>query len=326
VRRREPALVEPKSRTSLRTLPLSKPAVEVLRAHRTRWANEKLRLGDRWLNDWDLVFVGPQGEPLHAKNVWREWRRILTAAELPVIRPHDLRHTAGTLLREQGVDIKVIQETLGHSSISTTLDAYGHVTPGLREQAVGAQAVTLAVVSSARHGGASRQTPVGLCLPLDFVAGDALDSTAEQHHHVAKTRNLSQRSRNRKSDQDCSQVPILLRKARPKVLDVDADQLTGRGIELEDDFGPAGQEVRHHAFVLRRTQKHRVGAPVVVNGPTRLPNALELIQGRSDAYQVVTWCGHELCLVDHFWPFTGTCGGWGFFQTTPSLGETPAEI
>jgi integrase len=142
-RQREPALVEPKSRTSQRTLPLSAPAVDVLRAHRMRWANEKLRLGDRWLNDWDLVFVGPQGEPLHAKNVWREWRRILKAAELPVIRPHDLRHTAGTLLREQGVDIKVIQETLGHSSISTTLDAYGHVTPGLRELGVGAQAAIL---------------------------------------------------------------------------------------------------------------------------------------------------------------------------------------
>lgn len=142
-RRREAALVEPKSKTSRRTLPLSAPAVNVLRAHRTRCVNEKLRLGDRWLNDLDLVFVGPQGEPLHAKYVWREWRRILTAAKLPTIRPHDLRHTAGTLLREQGVDIKVIQETLGHSSISTTLDTYGHVTAGLREQAVGAQAAIL---------------------------------------------------------------------------------------------------------------------------------------------------------------------------------------
>lgn len=74
-----------------------------------------------------------------------EWRRNLAAARLPTIRLHDLRHTAGTLLREQGVDIKVIQEFLGHSSISTTLDTYGHVTPGLREQAGGAQAAILGV-------------------------------------------------------------------------------------------------------------------------------------------------------------------------------------
>jgi len=142
-RRREAALVEPKSRTSRRTLPLSPPAVEALRAHRKRQVAEQLRLGDRWLNEWDLVFVGAQGEPLHPKAVWREWRRILEAAQLPTIRPHDLRHTAGTLMREQGVDIKVIQETLGHSSISTTLDTYGHVTPGLREQAIGAQEAIL---------------------------------------------------------------------------------------------------------------------------------------------------------------------------------------
>ncbi len=142
-RRRVAALVEPKSRSSRRALPLSPPAITAMREHRKRWANEKLRLGDHWLNAWDLVFVGAQGEPLHPKAVWREWRRILAAGKLPTIRPHDLRHTAGTLMREQGVDIKVIQEFLGHSSISTTLDTYGHVTPGLREQAVGAQAVIL---------------------------------------------------------------------------------------------------------------------------------------------------------------------------------------
>ena len=142
-RRRVAALVEPKSKTSRRALRLSAPAVDALRAHRIRWANDKLRLGDRWLNLWDLVFVGAQGEPLHPKAVWREWRRVLAVAGLPLIRPHDLRHTAGTLMREQGVDIKVIQETLGHSSIGITLDTYGHVTPGLRDQAVGAQAVIL---------------------------------------------------------------------------------------------------------------------------------------------------------------------------------------
>ena len=138
-RHRVAALVEPKSRTSRRALRLSPSAILALRAHRARWANDKLRLGDRWLNEWDLVFVGPQGEPLHPKAIWREWRRVTAAAGLPVIRPHDLRHTAGTLLREKGVDIKVIQETLGHSSISTTLDVYGHVTPGLRDQGVAAQ-------------------------------------------------------------------------------------------------------------------------------------------------------------------------------------------
>ena len=142
-RRRVAALVEPKSRSSRRALSLSAPTVQALSDHRARWRDRKLELGQRWLNEWDLLFVGPMGEPLHPKAVWREWRRILTAAKLPTIRPHDLRHTAGTLMREHEVDIKVIQETLGHSSISTTLDIYGHVTPGLRKQAVNAQAAIL---------------------------------------------------------------------------------------------------------------------------------------------------------------------------------------
>src|SRR5437588_4645820 len=86
-----------------------------------------------------LAFRRSDGRALAPQGCLAEWRRILTAAKLPTIRPHDLRHTAGTLMREHEVDIKVIQETLGHSSISTSLDIYGHVTPGLRKQAVNAQ-------------------------------------------------------------------------------------------------------------------------------------------------------------------------------------------
>ncbi len=142
-RKRVAALVEPKSATSRRALQLSAPAVTALRDHRARWRDKRLSLGDRYLNEWDLMFVGACGEPLHPKAVWREWRRILTAAQLPTIRPHDLRHTAGTLMRERNVDPLVIQLTLGHSNISTTLGTYGHVTPGLRKQAVDAQAAIL---------------------------------------------------------------------------------------------------------------------------------------------------------------------------------------
>jgi integrase len=142
-RHRVAALVEPKTRTSRRALQLSAPAIEALREHRAHWRDKKLELGERYLNEWDLVFVGALGEPLHPKAVWREWRRVLAAAQLPTIRPHDLRHTAGTLMRERDVDPLVIQQVLGHSNIATTLGAYGHVTPGLRKQAVDAQAAIL---------------------------------------------------------------------------------------------------------------------------------------------------------------------------------------
>ncbi|MFI5281741.1 MAG: tyrosine-type recombinase/integrase [Candidatus Dormibacterales bacterium] len=139
-RRSEPALVEPKSRTSRRALSLPSVALESLRAHRRRWADEKLRLGDRYLNEWDLVFVGPQGEPLNPKTIWSEFHEeILVGAGLPLIRFHDLRHSCASLLLLAGVPARMVQEILGHSSIGLTLGTYSHVLPGLREQAVRAQ-------------------------------------------------------------------------------------------------------------------------------------------------------------------------------------------
>ena len=51
------------------------------------------------------------------------------------IRIQDARHTHATIMLKQGVHPKVVQERLGHSSISTTLDTYSHVAPGLRQAA-----------------------------------------------------------------------------------------------------------------------------------------------------------------------------------------------
>ena len=55
---------------------------------------------------------------------------------MPHIRFHDLRHSAATILLSMGVNVKVVQEMLGHSRISMTLDTYSHVLPGMQEEAV----------------------------------------------------------------------------------------------------------------------------------------------------------------------------------------------
>ena len=57
------------------------------------------------------------------------------AADLPVIRLHDLRHTNATLALAAGVHPKVVQERLGHANIAITLDTYSHAVPALEEQA-----------------------------------------------------------------------------------------------------------------------------------------------------------------------------------------------
>ena len=66
----------------------------------------------------------------------RSFRRILTKAELPIIRFHDLRHSTASLLLSLGVHAKIVQELLGHSQIGLTLDTYSHVLPSLQEEAV----------------------------------------------------------------------------------------------------------------------------------------------------------------------------------------------
>ena len=51
---------------------------------------------------------------------------------------HGLRHTHATLLLQQGVNPKVVQERLGHSSIKVTMDTYSHVLPDMQRPAVDA--------------------------------------------------------------------------------------------------------------------------------------------------------------------------------------------
>ncbi len=83
-----------------------------------------------------LVFTDARGGPIRRQNLLRRsFRPLLARAGLPRIRFHDLRHTAATLLLGQGVHVKVVQEQLGHSQISVTLDTYSHVLAPMRRDA-----------------------------------------------------------------------------------------------------------------------------------------------------------------------------------------------
>ena len=62
---------------------------------------------------------------------------MLKRAELPDVRFHDLRHTAATLMLQQGVHQKVVQERMGHSDISMTLNTYSRVLPGMQDEVAG---------------------------------------------------------------------------------------------------------------------------------------------------------------------------------------------
>ncbi|HHW25770.1 MAG TPA: site-specific integrase [Firmicutes bacterium] len=74
--------------------------------------------------------------PIDPQNFTRKWESLLQKAGLPRVRFHDARHTFATMLLEAGEDSKIVQELLGHSEISVTLDIYSHVGIGLKRAAV----------------------------------------------------------------------------------------------------------------------------------------------------------------------------------------------
>jgi site-specific recombinase XerC len=79
----------------------------------------------------ELVFLSPDGAILDPDNLYhRYFRPVLTKAGIRKIRLHDLRHTFGSLLIQNGASIVYVKEQMGHSSIQVTVDIYGHLIPG----------------------------------------------------------------------------------------------------------------------------------------------------------------------------------------------------
>jgi integrase len=125
---------EPKSDAGRRGIRLGSTALEKLKQHKGLQDQQRLFAGDRW-QEYDLIFPSTIGTPMGPRNLLRDFKGLLQKSGLPEIRFHDLRHSAATLMLEQGVHPKVVQERLGHSSITLTLDTYSHVLPSLQEDA-----------------------------------------------------------------------------------------------------------------------------------------------------------------------------------------------
>jgi integrase len=127
-------LAEPKTSRSRRTVMLPAIALEALRRRKAAQAAARLAAGSAWQDQARIVFTDAVGRPLRPDAVSAAFRATAARLGLPV-RLHDLRHTAASLLLAAGVPLKVVSETLGHSSIAITADVYAHVTPDLRREA-----------------------------------------------------------------------------------------------------------------------------------------------------------------------------------------------
>ncbi|MBP2340162.1 integrase [Saccharothrix coeruleofusca] len=124
-----------KTEASAATVPLPAPLVAVLRRHKAVQAGEKLAAGPKWQAN-GLVFTTPHGTPIEPRNINRTFAALCEKAGVRVIRVHDMRHTAATLLFALGVDAATVQRILRHSSISVTTGTYIEVIESVQREAV----------------------------------------------------------------------------------------------------------------------------------------------------------------------------------------------
>jgi integrase len=125
-------LGQPKTAAGRRSIALPADCIDALKRHRVQQAEVQLRLGPLW-EDHGFVFTGHTGRLLHINSLDAQFRKLIETAGVPRIRFHDLRHTSATLMLLIGEHPKIVQERLGHSDISMTLNRYSHVTPGMQK-------------------------------------------------------------------------------------------------------------------------------------------------------------------------------------------------
>lgn len=155
------------------TIPIDAATAQVLRAWRAQQLEEQMAWGrEAWVQS-GKVFTRENGEALHPDHVSAEFQAIAFEAGLPPIRLHDLRHGTATLMLAAGVDMKLVQAQLRHSSIALTADVYTSVLPDVARDAVerGAALVPrVAAAGAARTDGlpsGSHPPSSGGVTPLD---------------------------------------------------------------------------------------------------------------------------------------------------------------
>ncbi len=127
-------LQQPKTKSSVRSIKLGKETTQVLVLQKDQCEAEEKRAGTLW-QDLGFVFPSTVGSAMDPSNLLKEFRKLLKKAALPAIRFHDLRHTAASLMLNNGVDVLVASNRLGHAKPSITLDVYGHLIPAMQAKA-----------------------------------------------------------------------------------------------------------------------------------------------------------------------------------------------
>src|SRR3954466_14754133 len=117
---------EPKTLRSRRTLDMPQLVIEVLKRHLERQDKERVAAADAWV-ETGLVFTTTLGTPIDPSNLRREFAKLTRKAGIGHWHPHELRHSAASLLSAAGVPIEQISDVLGHEGPRTTAAVYRHL-------------------------------------------------------------------------------------------------------------------------------------------------------------------------------------------------------
>jgi integrase len=135
----------------------------------------------------ELVFRSPEGTILDPDNLYhRVFLPVLAKAGIRRIRLHDLRHTFGSLLLQNGASIVYVKEQMGHSSIQVTVDTYGHLIPGANvcfvdrlDEASAALEETTPQQSATPAQQTEMQVPLDLLQVVDEIGGGGWTRTSD---------------------------------------------------------------------------------------------------------------------------------------------------
>ena len=131
-----------KTSRSRRSVNLPPPMLKALLWHERRQETERTALGTSWINT-DFIFTSAVGTPIDPRNFYREFTKICRDAGMGDWHPHELRHSASSLMLAQGVKLQVVSQVLGHASIRMTADVYGHILDPDRQEAADAMGTLL---------------------------------------------------------------------------------------------------------------------------------------------------------------------------------------
>ena len=124
----------PKTKSGKRKIILGENTIKKLNRHFKQLTPIKQKAEKKW-QEHDLIFPSIVGTPLNQSKISKSLKNLLKEAQLPVIRFHDLRHTAASLMLNYGIPVIIVSRRLGHARPSITLDIYGHLIPSRQEEA-----------------------------------------------------------------------------------------------------------------------------------------------------------------------------------------------